>query len=134
VLLPVLFEAEQSLCGISENYIGACAFFPFLRKTGMRGRGRVVSLIHTYIPLTLYPQGVSKELDGLAVSALRHAMAEYKQRWSVIGWVTKNLLSRAPPCFGRHVKPLVLAAFAVICTNQTSPRGGLWRVLLMCNP
>jgi hypothetical protein len=42
---------------------------------------------------------------------------EVKQRWSVIGWVTKNLLSRAPPCFGRHVKPLVPAAFAVVSTN-----------------
>jgi hypothetical protein len=38
--------------------------------------------------------------------------------WSVIRWVTKNLLSRAPPCFGRHVKPLV-------------PRFGLWPVVPM---
>jgi hypothetical protein len=30
-----------------------------------------------------------KELDGLAVSALRHVTAEVKQRWLVIGWVTK---------------------------------------------
>jgi hypothetical protein len=29
----------------------------------------------------------------------------------------QNLLSRAPPCFGRHVKPLVLAEFAVVCTH-----------------
>jgi hypothetical protein len=35
-----------------------------------------------------------EELDGPAVSALRRAI-EVKQRWSVIGWVTKNLLSRA---------------------------------------
>jgi hypothetical protein len=34
---------------------------------------------------------------------------EAKQRWSVIGWVTKNLLSRAPPYFRRHVKLLHLA-------------------------
>jgi hypothetical protein len=43
------------------------------------------------------------------------AIAEVKQRsqkW-VIGWVTKNLLSRAPPCFGRHVK-LLVGAFAVV--------------------
>jgi hypothetical protein len=26
----------------------------------------------------------------------------------------QNLLSRAPPCFGRHVKQLVSAAFAVV--------------------
>jgi hypothetical protein len=42
--------------------------------------------------------------------------------------------SKAPPCFGRHVKP-VLAAFAVVSTHQSAlgPRGGLWPVLLMCN-
>jgi hypothetical protein len=37
------------------------------------------------------------ELDGPAVSALQRAIVEVKHRWSVIGWVTKNLLSRAPP-------------------------------------
>jgi hypothetical protein len=37
-----------------------------------------------------------------------NAIADAKQRWSVIEWVTKNVLSRAPPCFGRHVKPLLL--------------------------
>jgi hypothetical protein len=78
----------------------------------------------------------NEELDGPAVSALRRAIAEVKQRWSVIGWVTKNLLSRAPPSFGRHVKPLVPAAFTVDSTHQParSQRSGLWPVLLMCNP
>jgi hypothetical protein len=77
-----------------------------------------------------------EELDGPAVSALRRAIAEVKQRWSVIGWVTKNLLLRAPPCFGRHVKPLVPAAFTVVRTHQPAlgPRGVLWPVLLICNP
>jgi hypothetical protein len=43
-----------------------------------------------------------------------------KQRWSVIEWVAKN------PCFGRYVKPLVPAAFAVVSTHQPvlGPRGG----------
>jgi hypothetical protein len=54
-----------------------------------------------------------EELDGPAASTLRRAITEVKQRWSVIGWVTKNLLSLAPPCFGGHVKPLVPAEFAV---------------------
>jgi hypothetical protein len=40
-----------------------------------------------------------------AVSAFWHAIAEVKQFWSVIGWVTKNLLSPAATCFGRHFKP-----------------------------
>jgi hypothetical protein len=59
-----------------------------------------------------------------------------KQRWSVIGWVTKNLLFRAPPCCERHVKPLVAAAFAVVSTQQSalSLRGGFRPVLFMCDP
>jgi hypothetical protein len=61
-----------------------------------------------------------EELDGPAVSVLRRSITKVKQRWSVIGWVTKNLLSRAPPCFGRHVKSLVPAAFAVVNTHQPS--------------
>jgi hypothetical protein len=49
---------------------------------------------------------------------------EAKQRWSVIGWVTKNVLSRAPPCFGRHVKPLVPAALQSLA--PTPARGGVF--------
>jgi hypothetical protein len=73
---------------------------------------------------------------ALAVSALRRAIVEVKQRWSVIQWVTINLLSRAPPCIGRHVMPLVPAAFAVVSTHQPALglRGRLWPVLLMSNP
>jgi hypothetical protein len=45
----------------------------------------------------------------------------------------QNLLSRVPLCFGRHVKPLVPAAFAVVSIHQSAlgPRGGLWPVLLV---
>jgi hypothetical protein len=61
-------------------------------------------------------------------SALRRAIAVVKQRSSVIGRVTKNLLSRAPPCLGRHVKPLAPVGFAVLITHQPAlgPRGGLY--------
>ncbi|CAH0397353.1 unnamed protein product [Chilo suppressalis] len=40
----------------------------------------------------------------------------------------QKLLSRASPCFGRHVKPLVPAASAVVSTHQSAlgPRGGSW--------
>jgi hypothetical protein len=44
-----------------------------------------------------------EELDGPAVSAFRRAITVVKQRWLVMRWVTKNVLSQAPPCFGRHV-------------------------------
>jgi hypothetical protein len=66
-----------------------------------------------------------EEFDGPAVSALRYAIAEVKQRWSVIGWVTKNLLSQDPPCFARHDKPMVPSVFAVVSTHQPAlgPRG-----------
>jgi hypothetical protein len=71
-------------------------------------------------------------VSSSAVSVFRRAIAEIKQRWSVIGWVTKNVLSRTPPCFGRHVKPLVPGAFTVISTHQPAlgARGGLWPVSL----
>jgi hypothetical protein len=70
------------------------------------------------------------------MSTLRRAIAEVKQRWSVIRWVNKNLLSQARPCFGRHAKLLVPAAIAVVSTHEPALglRGGLWPVLLMCNP
>jgi hypothetical protein len=35
----------------------------------------------------------------------------------------QNILSRAPPCFGRHVKLLVPAAFAVV-SSHSSFKGG----------
>jgi hypothetical protein len=44
-------------------------------------------------------------------------IAEVKQRWSVIECVTKNLISPTRPYFGRHVKPLVATAFAVVSIN-----------------
>jgi hypothetical protein len=34
----------------------------------------------------------------------------------------QNLLSRTPPCFGRHVKPLVPAAFATLAPTPISRR------------
>jgi hypothetical protein len=61
-----------------------------------------------------------------AVSALRRPIVEVRRRWSVIGWVTKNLLSQAPPCFGRHVNPLVPAAFAVVSTHQPVSSAETW--------
>jgi hypothetical protein len=50
--------------------------------------------------------------------APRSAIAEVKQCRLVIGWVTRKFLSRASPCFGRHVEPLIPAAFAVVSTHQ----------------
>jgi hypothetical protein len=71
--------------------------------------------------------------EELAVSEFRRAIAEATL---VIGWVTKNLLSRALPCFGMHAKPLVPAVFAIVSTHQSAvgPRGGLWPIFLICNP
>jgi hypothetical protein len=49
--------------------------------------------------------------------------------------VTKNLLSLASPCFGKHVNTLVPAEFAVVSTQQPALglRGALWLVILMSN-
>jgi hypothetical protein len=66
------------------------------------------------------------------MESVRFGVRSRKLSKSVIGWVTKNLLFRAP-CFGRHVKSLVLAAFAVVSARQSALglRGGLWPILLM---
>jgi hypothetical protein len=80
-----------------------------------------------------YHNVIREEHDGLAASALRRAIAEVMQRWSVMG--DQKCFTLAPPWFGSHVKPLVPAAFAVVSTHQPAldSRGVLWHVLLMCN-
>jgi hypothetical protein len=62
------------------------------------------------------------------------AIAEAKQRWSVVAWLTKNVLSRAPRCIGRHVKPSRLHLQSLAPTNPQWARGGLWIDLLICDP
>jgi hypothetical protein len=62
------------------------------------------------IKLLLFDLILIEELDGPAVRALQRAIAEVKQRWSVIGWVTKNVLFRIRArCVElgtlRHAKP-----------------------------
>jgi hypothetical protein len=69
--------------------------------------------------------------SSMALWSMR-VIAEVKQRWSVIGWVTKNLLSRAPACFGRHIKPLVPAAFAVVSTHQPALGARAWGLFSLC--
>jgi hypothetical protein len=61
----------------------------------------------------------------MALQPESSAIAEAKQRSQipVIGWVTKIYYLLTPPCFERHVKPLVPAAFAVFCPLQF--QGGL---------
>jgi hypothetical protein len=59
---------------------------------------------------TFYIILLGNELDGPAVSAFSvrsRALVGHQMR-------DQNFLSRAPPCFGRHVKPVVPAAFAVV--------------------
>jgi hypothetical protein len=35
----------------------------------------------------------------------------------------QNVLTRAPPCFGRYVKPFVPTAFAVVSTHSSFKKG-----------
>jgi hypothetical protein len=70
----------------------------------------------------------SQRARGPAISGLWCAIVEVKQRWSVIGWVTKNVLSRAPPCFGRHIG---LAVFEVV--SKPTRTGPAWWVMA-CSP
>jgi hypothetical protein len=63
----------------------------------------------------------------------RRALAQVKQpaQSPIIGWVT-SLLSRAPLCFGRHVKAVVSAIFADVSMYLSA--AWLWRVLLIDGP
>jgi hypothetical protein len=64
---------------------------------------------------------MARNWRGLCPAVDCSRLMTMKQRWSVMRWVSKNLLSRAPSCLGRHVKPLVPAAFAVVSTNPHWP-------------
>jgi membrane-bound lytic murein transglycosylase MltF len=68
----------------------------------------------------------SEGAQRLRVQYARRTIVEAKQHSSVIECY-KKLISRAPPCFERHVKSLVPAVFAVVSTHQSAlgPRGGL---------
>jgi hypothetical protein len=53
----------------------------------------------------------------MALQSMRFEVRSRKLSNVVIGWVTKNLLSRAPPCLGRHVKPLIPVIQSLAPTN-----------------
>jgi hypothetical protein len=67
---------------------------------------------------------IFEEFNGPAVSALRRAIAEAKQRWS-IGWVTKIFYLELLRASEGTVKLLVPAVFVVVSTHQSAlnPRG-----------
>jgi hypothetical protein len=76
----------------------------------------------------------SKEFNDPAITQLTIAKVKQRSQRPVMGdqkFITWRFL-----CFGRRVKPLVPAGFAVARTDQfpLGPRGGLWPFLLMCYP
>jgi hypothetical protein len=90
----------------------------------------IITFIMSIIYLSwFHGTGRSDVLVGPAVSALQRAIAEVKQRWSGIGWMTKIVLSWAPPCFIKHIRPLVPATFAVVA--PTNPH---WSRVLARSP
>jgi hypothetical protein len=58
-----------------------------------------------------------EELDGPVVSALGVRSRKLSKVFKGHRMGDENFLSRAPPCCGRHVKPLVPAAFTVVSTH-----------------
>jgi hypothetical protein len=75
------------------------------------------------------------KLDGPAVSAL--SVVSACDRGSLATLVGHRMGDQkfTVSSFGRHVKPLVAAEFAVASTHQSAlVRGELWPVLLMWNP
>jgi hypothetical protein len=65
-----------------------------------------------------------EKLDGRAVSALGVRPRKLiPVSTASLRMGDQNLLSRAPPCFGRHVKLLVPAVFAVVSTHSSFKDG-----------
>jgi hypothetical protein len=86
-----------------------------------RDRGFNIRTVQTYFECMnmsvyiycLIPIGARCPTDQCA------SARKVKQRWSLIGWATKNLFSRVLPFFGMHVKLLVPVALAVVSTCNT---------------
>jgi hypothetical protein len=65
------------------------------------------------------PQSHPREkLDCPAVSALGVRSRKLNNFGRSSDGLSKNGLSRDPPCFGRHVKLLIPAVFALVSTHQ----------------
>jgi hypothetical protein len=94
-----------------------------------------VNIIFVYMYKTrnmIYHLVYFEELDSPAVSALRCAISEVKQRWSLNGWPKIYNLELLPASEGTlsHCSRLHLQSLAP--TNPHWARGGLWPDLLMC--
>jgi hypothetical protein len=52
-----------------------------------------------------------EDYNSPAISALgvqlQRLISNLRSQKPVVGWVTKKILTRAPPCFGKHVMPLI---------------------------
>jgi hypothetical protein len=84
-----------------------------------RGRGFDYSTVQTFVSVNIIYID-SEELDGPAVSTLSVRSRKLNNVFKVCHRMgDQNLLSRARPCFGRHVKLLVPAAFAVVSTHSS---------------
>jgi hypothetical protein len=74
-----------------------------------------------YMPIEVV---VLEKLDSPAVSELgvrSRKLSNVRRGQSWDGW--PSLLPRAPPCFGKHFKPLVQVAFAVVSTHFSFKEG-----------
>jgi hypothetical protein len=87
---------------------------------------------YSYLRSSMVPRSVRLACDrGSYAPLVGHPMGDQK----FIISNSEEFLTCIPK-HGRHVKPLVPAAFAVVSTHQSAlgPRGGLWPVLLVGNP
>jgi hypothetical protein len=65
----------------------------------------------------------NEEIEGPAVSALGERSRKLSNVLDSHRMGDQNLLSRAPPCFVRHVKPLVPVTFAVVSPHSSFKEG-----------
>ncbi|RVE54355.1 hypothetical protein evm_000840 [Chilo suppressalis] len=115
----VLDADEEKVVTICTEKIAASAFFEYisLHYGIFKIYFMEASIVFGQHLKTQPRLGGARWRGWLARSA---AIVEVKQIF--IGWVTKNLPSPVPPCFGRHVKPLVPDESAVVSTRQSTLR------------
>jgi hypothetical protein len=76
----------------------------------------------------LIAKSLLEELDGPAVSALRRAIVEVKQRWSVTGWMTKYLLSLLRASKG------MFSRWSRLHLQSLAPTNPHWARVVCCVP
>jgi hypothetical protein len=120
-------SSASRVTGVSRRgftWFRSVAVYPFIihswRKSILRGKIKTRNKYLRHKNSHIFSMRAYTFFDINQVVLLLLLSLFWGTRWPQ---VTKNGLPRAPLCFGRHVKPLVPAAFAVVSTHHSAGYG-----------